>query len=236
MKFIIDKRNYIILFIIILLLIWIFSFKDEAYVKSFNFNGINITYVIYDKVNSGKISKNINEIYEIYKKKSLDKKESECIFNQSDGYFEGTEKYMACFSTDEVLKYFKYIGVSKYMVNIDGDVILGNKYSNDKYSVSIHDPGDNSILKILYFSNKALSSTDYFDDLKSLKGNRKDYDMVSILCDDILTSNVLSNYLYYLSIEEGKEVLSKNKCDGLWYKKGKIYTSSNFSKYFDKKL
>lgn len=228
MKFIIDKRNYIILFIIILLLIWIFSLKDEAYVKSFNFNGINITYVIYDKVNSDKISKNIDEIYEIYKKKTLDKKEEKYIFNQTDGYFNETEKYLACFSTDEVLKYFKYIGISRYMVNIDGDVILGDKYSNNKYSVSIHDPRDNSILKIIYFSNKALSSTKYSDDLKNLKGNRKDYDMVSVLCDDILTSDVISNYLYYLSIEDGKEVLSKNKCDGLWYKDGKIYTTSNF--------
>ena len=236
MRIIIEKRNYIILFIILLLIVWIFFSNRKAYVKSFNFNGITITYVIYDKVNSDKISKNIDEIYEIYKRKALDKKEKKYIFNQTDGYFDETEKYMACFSTDEVLKYFKYVGISRYMVNIDGDVILGDKYSNNKYSVSIHDPADNSILKILYFNNKALSSTNYFDNLKNLKGIRKDYDMISVLCDDIVTSNLISNYLYYLSIEEGKKVLLKNKCDGLWYKGSKIYTSSNFSKYFNKKL
>ena len=141
----------------------------------------------------------------------MNKKEAKYIFNQTDGYFNETEKYMACFSTDEVLKYFKHIGISRYMVNIDGDVILGDKYSNNKYSVSIHDPANNSILKIIYFSNKALSSTNYSDDLKSLKGSRKDYDMVSVLCDDILTSNVISNYLYYLSNAEMNEMATNGK-------------------------
>ena len=122
------------------------------------------------------------------------------------------------------------------MVNIDGDVIAGDNYSNNKYSVSIHDPSDNSILKILYFNDKALSSITSNDKMNNLKGIRKDYDMVSVLCDDIVTSNVINNYLYLLSIEEGEKVLSKNNCEGLWYQKGEIYTSENFSKYFNKKL
>ena len=236
MKLIVEKRNYIILFIIIFLLIWIVFSNKKAYVETFNFNGIPITYVIYDKVNSDEISKNIDEIYEIYRKKTLDEKGTKYILNHTDGYFDETEKYLACFSTDEVLKYFKHIGISRYMVNIDGDVILGDNYSNNKYSVSIHDPSDNSILKILYFNDKALSSITSNDKMNNLKGIRKDYDMVSVLCDDIVTSNVISNYIYFLSIKEGKKVLSKNNCEGLWYQKGEIYTSENFSKYFNKML
>lgn len=236
MKKIIEKRNYIILLIIIGLIIWIFLPKRKAYVKTFNFNNANITYVIYEKVNNDKVSKNIDKIYKKYKKRNLNKKEKKYIYDQTNGFLDMTNNYLLNYSTNKVLKYFKSNSIKRYMVNIDGDVILGDKYSNNKYSVSIHDPGDNSILKIMYFSNKALSSTNYSDDLKNLKGNRKDYDMVSVLCDDILTSNIISNYLYYLPIKEGKKVLSKKKCDGLWYKDGKIITSSNFSKYFNKKL
>lgn len=236
MKKIIEKRNYIILLIIIGLIIWIILPKRKAYVKTFNFNNANITYVIYEKINNDKISKNIDKIYNKYKKRTLSKKEKKYIYNQTNGFLDMTNNYLLNYSTNEVLKYLKSSGIKKYMINVDGDVILGNKYSKNKYSVSLHDPVDNSILKIIYFTNKALSTTNYSDNLKSLKGNRKDYDMVSVLCDDIVNSNIISNYLYYLPVKEGKKVLLKKKCYGLWYKNGKIITSANFSKYFNKKL
>ena len=232
MKKLIDKRNYIILFIIVLLIIWIFFLKNNTYIKSFNFKDIIITYVIYDKIDSKKVSSEIKKIYKKYQNDSLSEKSRKYISDKTQGHLNDTKNYLAIYSTNEVLKYFKSSSIKKYMVNVDGDVILGDRYSSHDYSVSIHDPEDNSVIKIVHFSNKALSSISYLD----LNDDRKDYDMVSVICDDIVTSNIVSNYLYYLSIDEGKEVLSKNECDGLWYKNGKIYTSSNFSKYFNKKL
>ncbi|MBR3229377.1 MAG: FAD:protein FMN transferase [Bacilli bacterium] len=236
MRKLIEKRNYIILIIIVLLIIWIFSSKKEIFVKSFNFNNSIITYVIYDKIDDNIVRKNIEKIYKKYENKSLDEKSKKYIFDKTDGYFEDISNYLVSYSTSEVLKYFKEKGIKKYMINVDGDVILGNKYSDKDYSVSIHDPFDNSVLKIVYFSNKALSSVKSFDDFDNLKGDKKDYDMVSVICSDIITSNIVSNYIFYLSMEDGENVLLKNKCDGLWYINGRIYTSSNFSKYFNKKL
>lgn len=67
LKKIIDKRNYIILFVIIILIIWVLFFsKTKTYIKTFNFNEENITFKIYDKVNHKKLTKDIENIYKKY--------------------------------------------------------------------------------------------------------------------------------------------------------------------------
>lgn len=236
MKKIIEKRNYIILFIIIILIIWILFSEKRVYVKSFNFKDALVTYVIYDNVDENKITNNIERIYKKFEKKSLSEKEKNLIFSETDGYFDEIRNYFVSYSTKEVLKFFDSYGIKKYMVNVDGDVILGDRHLDKNYLVSIHNPNDNSVLKIISLSNKSLSTVRYYNELKSLKGSRRDYDMVSVICKDNITSNIISNYIYYLSIEEGEKVLSRNNCDGLWYKNNRIITSSNFSKYFNKKL
>ena len=67
MKKIIEKRNYIILFVIIVLIIWIMFFnKREIYLKSFNYFDETITYKIYNNIDKNKVTKDINDIYKKY--------------------------------------------------------------------------------------------------------------------------------------------------------------------------
>ncbi len=67
LKKILEKRNYIILFIIIVLFIWILFFnKREIYLKSFNYFNETITYKIYDNIDKNKVTKDINDIYKKY--------------------------------------------------------------------------------------------------------------------------------------------------------------------------
>lgn len=67
LKKILEKRNYIILFIIIVLFIWILFFnKKEIYLKSFNYFNETITYKIYDNIDKNKVTKDINDIYKKY--------------------------------------------------------------------------------------------------------------------------------------------------------------------------
>ena len=72
LKKVIDKRNYIIFFIIIVLIIWviwsIFFHKNKAYIETFNYFGEEITFKIYEKVNHKKITDDINNIYKKYDK------------------------------------------------------------------------------------------------------------------------------------------------------------------------
>ena len=70
LKKVIEKRNYIILFIIIVLVIWliwsVFFHKNEPYIETFNYYGETITYKVYDNVNHKKLTDDINNIYKKY--------------------------------------------------------------------------------------------------------------------------------------------------------------------------
>ena len=52
--------------------------------------------------------------------------------------------------------------------------------------------------------------------LKTLK-QENNYKSVTVIGDSILDVQMLSNYLYFLSIEDGKEILKKYNCDAIWY-------------------
>ena len=67
LKKILDKRNFIILFIIIILIIWILFFnKNEPYMETFNYYGEDITFRVYDKVDHKKLTEDIDNIYKKY--------------------------------------------------------------------------------------------------------------------------------------------------------------------------
>ena len=98
-KKILDKRNYIILFIIIILIIWIlFSGKKEYYIKTFNYFDETITISIYDEVDYKKTTKDINNIYKNYNINldSINKYEKSLIeycidiYKKSNGYIDIT--------------------------------------------------------------------------------------------------------------------------------------------------
>ena len=62
MKFLWEKRNYLLGIIIVLLLFWIF--KNDNYTRSFNFNDKKITYVFYENINKHDVYNKIKEIYQ----------------------------------------------------------------------------------------------------------------------------------------------------------------------------
>lgn len=102
LKKIIDKRNYIILFVIIILVIWVIFFnRSEIYMESFNYYGETITFKVYDKVNHKKLTEDINEIFkkfedanEIEGKLNNDEKGlveyGKVIYKKTDGYIDIT--------------------------------------------------------------------------------------------------------------------------------------------------
>ena len=65
-----DKRNYIILFIIIILSLFIFWHKDVEHLKTFYYFDETLTYKIYTNKNTDKIFKDIDKIYQKFNNKS----------------------------------------------------------------------------------------------------------------------------------------------------------------------
>lgn len=94
MQFLIEKRNYLILGIIVLLVIWIlfnlFS-KKEVYMDSFDYFGESITIKVYDKVNQDNLSEDIDKILKSYEGGEKDDDLLEygrLLYMKSNGYID----------------------------------------------------------------------------------------------------------------------------------------------------
>ncbi len=96
MKFLVSKRNYIILLVIVLLVIWIlFNLlgKNEIFLKSFNSLDEPITIKVYDKINEDKVSDDIDKILKkfLQNKKNKELKEyGRILYAKSKGYVDIT--------------------------------------------------------------------------------------------------------------------------------------------------
>lgn len=96
MKFLVSKRNYIILLVIVLLVIWILVNllgKNEIFLKSFNSLDEPITIKVYDKINEDKVSNDIDKILKKFLKNKKNKELKEygrILYAKSKGYVDIT--------------------------------------------------------------------------------------------------------------------------------------------------
>ena len=289
LKKIIDKRNYIIFFIIIVLIIWVvwslFFHKREPYVETFNYYGEEITFKVYDKVNHNKLTNDINNIYKKYEnvnelkgKVNEDEKSlieyGKILYYKTGGYVDVTsgelidkikddkeysfesdiekveikddklvndinfnfDSIIGSYATNEVLYYFKQNKITKYIVSENGDVAVGEHYSNDEYSISISKPNSDEVLEIVSLENKAMASRYTTSEFKSYMVNpveskvTKKYDTVVVISDDVNEGTMLANALYLMDREAGEKLVKEYDAAALWYVNDKTYTL-NFDKY-----
>ena len=216
-KKIIDKRNYIILLVILFLIIWILFFsKNKAYIESFNYEDEVITFSVYDKVNHKKLTADINNIY----KEDVDFDDLKDIAKKMDTDYESIK---VSYVTDMVLDYFKENGIEKYIINESGNIIAGKHYNNEKYKVSISNPTTDEVIGIAILENKAMVTKN--DGL---------YDSVVVICDDNLMAKILVNRLQSLDINDGRTLAKKYECEILWLDSEEIIKTESFDKYLKK--
>ena len=167
-KKIIDKRNYIILFVIIILIIWILFFnKKEIYIKSFNYFDKVITYKVYDKVNHKQITDDINNIYKKYEKMDFKGELSEdekalieygkIIYYKSNGYIDITDGKLV----DKIKNEEEY----KFKTDIENVKITDNYLINDisfNFSEIISSYATNDVL--YYFKQNDITKYIVSDD------------------------------------------------------------------------
>ncbi len=216
-KKIIDKRNYIILLVILFLIIWILFFsKNKAYIESFNYEGEVITFSVYDKVNHKKLTADINNIY----KEDVDFDDLKDIAKKMDTDYESIK---VSYVIDMVLDYFKENGIKKYIINESGNIIAGKHYNNGKYKVSISNPNTDEVIGIAILENKAMATEN--DGL---------YDSVVVICNDNLMAKALANRLQSLDIDDGRVLAKKYECEVLWLDGEEIIKTASFDKYLKK--
>lgn len=148
MKFLIEKRNYIILLIIILLICFIvfnLGGKKQIYIKSFNYFNKVITVKIYDKVDSNKITKTINDIYKKYESGKGDEDliaYGKLLYKKSLGYIDITDT-----SLDYALKHGE---------SLDFKTKINENYDKNNFDLIISSYATSEVID--YFRQNDISS------------------------------------------------------------------------------
>ena len=208
-KKIIDKRNYIILFVIIILIIWILFFnKKEIYIKSFNYFDKVITYKVYDKVNHKQITDDINNIYKKYEKMDFKGELSEdekalieygkIIYYKSNGYIDITDGKLV----DKIKNEEEY----KFKTDIENIKIKDNYLINDisfNFSEIISSYATNDVL--YYFKQNDITKYIVSDDGDITAGKYYDKGKYSVSINNPSDNEILD--IVYL---ENKSMATRN--------------------------
>ena len=181
-KKIVDKRNYIILFVIIILIILIlwslFFEKNKPYIESFNYYGETITFMVYDKVDYKKLSNEINNIYKKYDDMDFNGELSEdekalieygkILYYKTDGYIDITDGKLI-----DSLKKGKTYDFKSDIEKLDSDNLIDDISLNFDSIIGSYATNEvlyyfkqNDIKKYIVSENGDIVAGDYYDDGK----------------------------------------------------------------------
>lgn len=276
MQFLIEKRNYLILGIIVLLVIWIlfnlFS-KKEVYMDSFDYFGESITIKVYDKVNQDNLSEDINKILKGYEDGEKDDDLIEygrVLYMKSNGYIDVSDTELikalrrgedykfsskindddfkdfdldmikASYAISEVCDYFKQNNIESYIINEGGNVITGDSYDDDKYTVSLSKYDSEEVLDIVLLENKSLYTLNKSDEITEYSVNPKtseavdNFDSVSVIANDNLTADMLVRTLFLMSEDDGRKYIENFNAEALWQKGDEVSMTDGFKNYLQK--
>ena len=276
MQFLIEKRNYLILGIIVLLVIWIlfnlFS-KKEVYMNSFDYFGESITIKVYDKVNQDNLSEDIDKILKSYEEGEKDDDLLEygrLLYMKSNGYIDISDTNLvkalrrgedykfsskindddfkdfdldmikASYAIGEVCDYFKQNNIESYIINEGGNVITGDSYDDDKYTVSLSKYDSEEVLDIVLLENKSLYTLNKSDEITEYSVNPKtseavdNFDSVSVIANDNLTADMLVRTLFLMNEDEGRKYIENFNAEALWQKGDEISMTDGFKNYLQK--
>ena len=176
---------------------WIFNNKNKTFVESFDLNDKVLTVIIYEKIDDKKV---INKIEKI-----------------CDKWEKSKEKvsYLNSYAVKELIDYFNKAGIKKYLVNEDGNVSVGKRYKKDKYSVSILNPKNEDILKIVKLENESMITI------------KDDNNSVSVIYKDNVEAFRICSQLFNLGVDEGKKLCDELGCEAFWYIDEKVDETKN---------
>ena len=151
------------------------------------------------------------------------------------------------YTTKIVGEYLKKNGISKYLINAGGNVLVGDNYRNSEYKIGIEDPDKkNDIFTIVKGNNIAVVTSGGYERFYEYDGVKyshiidpntlfpKDYmKSVTIITNDSALADLLSTTLFLMKIEDGKKYIeSLDNVEAIWYTNdNKIIYSSGAKKY-----
>ena len=195
-----QKKINILLFSLVfalLLFILVSNNQIKLYRKKFTFLDKNIVVNIYSK-NSNLSNKALNKIEKIY---NLSK----------------DDLYVTTKNANKVLKDLK---IKNYLINAQGNIIVGSHYENDYYKVGLENPNIvDDVFKIIKIKNKSIVSlineSSIDNGVRYFEGN---YKGIYVISNDLVKSKKIATILLDKDIEEGKKYIEELKdVDAIWF-------------------
>lgn len=213
-----QKKINIVLFSLVFVLLFyiiISNNKIKVYSKKIKYLDNNIVINIY--------SKNSN-----LSNKALDKIEKNYNTSTDD----------ICVVTSSANKILKNLKLKNYIINAEGNIIIGDHYNSDYYKVGLEDPNVvGGVFKIIKIKNKAIA-TSLNENYKINIGIRYfdsdiSYKSINVISDDLVKSSKILNKIKTMNITKAKEYVDGIKeVEAIWYlNDNSIITSSGFDIY-----
>ena len=146
----------------------------------------------------------------------------------------------ASYAISEVCDYFKQNNIESYIINEGGNVITGDSYDDDKYTVSLSKYDSEEVLDIVLLENKSLYTLNKSDEITEYSVNPKtsetvdNFDSVSVIANDNLTADMLVRTLFLMNEDEGRKYIENFNAEALWQKGDEISMTNGFKNYLQK--
>lgn len=130
---------------------------------------------------------------------------------------------------NEIKEYLEKNKIYSYLINMKDNYLLGDSKGR-KFTFALEKPFTDDYLLFLDLNNTAISTVgpylNYYVTDNNLYHNlinpntlkqENNYKSVTVITESPLDAQMLANYLYFLSIEDGKKILDKYNAEAIWY-------------------
>lgn len=152
------------------------------------------------------------------------------------------------YATKKVGEYLKEIGISRFVINAGGNVLVGNHYGDDAYKIGIEDPTskEGDIFIKVKANNKAVVTSGGYQRFFEIDGERYNHIInpltlypshhtlsVTVITEDSFKADILSTILFLMDIDTGLSFVEQlNDVEAIWYvSEEEQITSKGFQQY-----
>lgn len=154
------------------------------------------------------------------------------------------------YTTEKVKEYLISEGVTNYIVNAGGNVIVGENVDKSKYSIGLEDPDDTTgIYKVIYGKNISIITSGGYNRYYEWNGQKYNHIInpdtlfptnymksVSVITNNSAYGDMLSTMLFLMDIDSGLEyVNSVDGIEAIWYTNDNQIITSNGIKDYEQK-
>ncbi len=151
------------------------------------------------------------------------------------------------YTTSIAADYLKEKGITRFIINAGGNVVVGDHYNQGKYQIGIENPNlDGSLLTVVNANNISVVTSGSYERYYEYDGVRYHHLIdpktrmpanymkgVTVLSKDAKMADALSTILFLMPIEEGMKYLEKIEgVEAIWCgMDGTLYRSKGFFQY-----